>query len=131
MKPTRTKSKWYLDSGCSRHMTGDKEQFNKLDAKDGGHVTFGDNVKGKIIGIREIGNPQSLSIHHVLFVDGLKHNLLSISQLCDMGNKVTFYPKNYFVSSLDEDKVIFSGEIYLNKIDNKDIKCLMSISHDT
>ena len=63
---------------------------------------------------------------------------LSISQLCDMGNKVTFYLKNCFVSSLDEDKVIFSGErinnvyvIDLNKIDNKDIKCLMSISHDT
>ena len=73
----------------------------------------------------------------MLFVDGLKHNLLSISQLCDMGNKVTFYPKNCFVSSLDEDKVIFSGErvdnvyvIDLNKIDNKDVKCLMSISHD-
>ena len=70
----------------------------------------------------------------MLFVDGLKYNLLSISQLCDMGNKVTFYPKNYFV----EDKVIFSGEkvenvyvIDLNKIDNKDVKCLMSISHDT
>ena len=28
---------------CSRHMTGDKEQFNKPDVKDGGHVTFGDN----------------------------------------------------------------------------------------
>ena len=97
-----------------------------------------DNAKGKIIGIGEIGNPQSLSIHRVLFVDGLKYNLLSISQLCDMGNKVTFYPKNCFVSSLDEDKVFFSGErvdnvyvIDLNKIDNKDVKCLMSISHDT
>ena len=119
-------------------MTEDKEQFNKLDAKDGGHFTFGDNIKGKIIGIGEIGNPQSLSIHHWLLIDGLKHNLLSISQLCDMRNKVTFYPKNYFVSSLDEDKVIFSGErvdnvyvIDLNKIDNKDIKYLMSISHNT
>ena len=55
-----------------------------------------------------------------------------------MRNKVTLYPKNYFVSSLDEDKVIFSGErvdnvyiIDLNKINNKDIKCLMSIFHDT
>ena len=129
MKSTRAKSKWYHDSGCSRHMTGDKEQFNKLNAKDGGQVTFEDNAKGKIIGIKEIGNSQSLSIPHVLFVDGLKHNFLSISQLCDLGNKVTFYPKNCFVSSLDEDKVIFSGErvdnvyiIDLNKIDNKDIK---------
>ena len=45
------KNKWYLDIGCSRNMTGDKEQFNKLDAKYGGHITFGDNEKGKIIGI--------------------------------------------------------------------------------
>ena len=110
-------------------MTGDKEQFHKLDAKDGGHVTFGDNTKGKIIGIGEIGNPQSLSIRHVLFVNGLKHNFLSISQLCDMVNKVTFYPKNCFVSSLDEDKVIFSGErvdnvyvIDLNKFITKILK---------
>ena len=55
-----------------------------------------------------------------------------------MRNKVTFYPKNCFVSSLDDDKVIFSGErvdnvyvVDLNKIDNKDVKCLMTISHDT
>ena len=54
-----------------------------------------------------------------------------------MENKVTFYPKNCFISSLDEDKVIFSGKrvdnvyvIDLNKIDNKCIKFLMSISHD-
>ena len=132
LKSTKAKSNWYLDSGYSRHMTRDKEQFNKLYAKDRGHVTVGDNSKGKIISIREIGNPQILSIHHGMLVDGLKHNLLSISQLC------TFYPKNCFVSSFDEDKVIFSGKrvdnvyvIDLNKIDNKDIKCLMSISHDT
>ena len=55
-----------------------------------------------------------------------------------MKNKVTFYLKNCFVSSLNKDKIIFSGErvynvyvIDLNKIDNKDVKCLMSISHDT
>lgn len=41
-------------------MTGDKEQFHKLNSKDGGHVTFGDNARGKIIGIREVGNPKSL-----------------------------------------------------------------------
>ena len=90
------------------------------------------------MGIGEIGNPQSLFFHHVFLVNGLKHNLLSISQLYDMGNQVTFYPRNCFISSLHEDKVIFNSErvdniyvIDLNKVDNKDIKCLMSISHDT
>ena len=61
-------------------MMRDKKQFNKLSAKDGDHVTLGEDAKGKIVGIGEIGNPQSLSIHHVLLVDGLKNNLLSISQ---------------------------------------------------
>ena len=59
---------------------GNKEQFNKFDAKDGGHVTFRNNDKGKIVGIGEISNPQYLSIHNVLLVDGLKYNLLNISQ---------------------------------------------------
>jgi hypothetical protein len=44
-----------MDSGCSRHMTGDKTQFSSLKSKDRGHVTFGDNGKGKIIGIGKIG----------------------------------------------------------------------------
>ena len=43
-------------------MTGDKEQFNNLDAKDGGHITFGDNAKGKIIGIGEIGEPLETNV---------------------------------------------------------------------
>uniref|UniRef100_A0A2N9GEE5 CCHC-type domain-containing protein n=1 Tax=Fagus sylvatica TaxID=28930 RepID=A0A2N9GEE5_FAGSY len=47
--------KWFLDSGCSRHMTGDKNKFTSLTLKDGGNVKFGDNSKGKIIGIVERG----------------------------------------------------------------------------
>ena len=47
-----------------------------------------------------------------------------------MGNKVTFYLRNYFVSRLDNDKVVFSSErvdniyvIDLNKVDTKELKC--------
>ena len=81
------------------------------------------------MGISKIGNLKTLSIHHGLLVDGLKHNLLSISQLCDMRNKVSFYPKNCFVSNLNDDKVIFKGErvdniyvIDLNDVCNKEYK---------
>ncbi|RVX10821.1 Retrovirus-related Pol polyprotein from transposon RE1 [Vitis vinifera] len=42
--------KWFLDSGCSRHMTGDKSKFAFLTKRKGGYVTFGDNAKGRIIG---------------------------------------------------------------------------------
>jgi hypothetical protein len=54
--------KWFLDSGCSRHMTGDKNKFTSLTLKDGGNVKFGDNSKGKIIGIGNIGKTHSLII---------------------------------------------------------------------
>ncbi|RVW63018.1 hypothetical protein CK203_062906 [Vitis vinifera] len=83
------KDNWFLDSGCSRHVTGDEFNFVFLTKKNGGYVTFGDNAKGRIIGQGNIGNGTSSLIDSVLLVDGLKHNLLSISQLCDKGFKVT------------------------------------------
>ena len=64
-------------------MTRDPTHFSKLTILDEGYVTFGDNNKGKIIGKRNIGNKSNLLIEDVLLVDSLKHNLLSISQLCD------------------------------------------------
>jgi len=69
---------WYLDSGCSRHMTGEKSMFLTLAMKEGGNVKFGGNQSGKIIGTETIGNA-SISINNVWLLNGLKHNLLSIS----------------------------------------------------
>nr|KYP34823.1 hypothetical protein KK1_044175 [Cajanus cajan] len=82
---------WYLDSGCSRHMTGDPSEFSSLKLKNEGFVTYGDNNKGKILGHGNIGNSSSSTlIENVLLVEGLKHNLLSISQLSDKGFKIEF-----------------------------------------
>ncbi|KAF1885917.1 hypothetical protein Lal_00049321, partial [Lupinus albus] len=75
--------KWYLDSGCSRHMTGDRSNFLDLSLKGKGYVTYGDNNKGKILGTGTVGNSSHTQIENVLYVEGLEHNLLSISQLCD------------------------------------------------
>ena len=87
-------SKWILDSGCSHHMTGDHNLLSTLKSKDEGTVTFGDNAKGKIIGIGNVGNLKNPFIENVLLVDGLKHNLISISQLCDIGYKVLLIKRN-------------------------------------
>ena len=62
-------------------MTGDESKFAFLIKKNWGYVTFGDNWKGRIIGQGNIGNDTSSLIESVLLVYGLKHNLLSISQL--------------------------------------------------
>ena len=41
---------WYLDNGCSRHMTGDRSLFKVFESKKGGNVTFGDGSKSQIKG---------------------------------------------------------------------------------
>ena len=71
-------------------MTGHPDLFAVLHHKEGGTVTFGDNNKGLIIGIGNIGNIDKPLIKDVLLVKGLKHNLLSISQMCDTGYNVSF-----------------------------------------
>ncbi|WVY94278.1 hypothetical protein V8G54_033366 [Vigna mungo] len=98
MKQEVKSSTWYLDSGCSRHMIGDPTKFSTISYKATGHVTYGDNNKWKIIGIGKIKTTSSYEIKNVLLVEALKHNLLSISQLCDKGLKITFEPKYCLIS---------------------------------
>ena len=57
-------------------------------SNEGGTITFGDNSKGKIICICNIKIGSSPLIENVVLVEGLKHNLLTISQLCDKGLRV-------------------------------------------
>ena len=55
-------------------------------------VTYGDNNRGRILGVGDIGGDDDVIIKDMLLAYGLKHNLLSISQLCDRDYKVTFEP---------------------------------------
>jgi len=80
----------FLDCGCSRHMTGDKSNFLSHTVFDGESVAFGNGTSGKIIDVGKIGKSLSHSIDNVYLVDGLQHNLLSVSQLCNKGNHVGF-----------------------------------------
>ena len=75
-------------------MTGDASKFTHTSPKKSGHVTYGDNNKGKILGIRIIGTNPSTSIENILLVDGLNHSLLSVSQLSDKGFLVSFDSHN-------------------------------------
>jgi len=70
-------------------MMGDASKFTHISLKNSGHVTYGDNNKGRILGVEKIGTNSSTSIENVLLVDGLKHSLLSVSQLCDKGYLVS------------------------------------------
>ena len=70
-------------SSCLRHMTGDRSYFKVFESKKGGNVTFGDGSKSQIKGKGIISLPGLLDIVNVLYVEGLKVNLLSRSQICD------------------------------------------------
>ena len=80
---------WYLDIGCSTHMTGRREWFLNLDQSVKSQVKFADDrtLSAKGIGkvlIKTKDRGQSC-ITDVLFVPGMKSNLLSLSQLLEKG----------------------------------------------
>ena len=81
---------WYLDSGCSQHMNGDHSLFNVFKSKKGGNVTFGNGSKSQIKGKGTISLLRLSDISNMPYVEGLKVNLLSISQICDQDFMVLF-----------------------------------------
>ena len=107
-------------------MTGDPSRFSSFKSKESGFVTFGDNSKGKILGMGDIGNVYSPCIKNVLLVDNLKHNLLSISQLCDKGFRVIFESLKCSIENASTNEVIFVGErkdsVYVIDVDSFDSK---------
>jgi hypothetical protein len=68
-------------------MTGYVKMFTSLDEDVGDYeqVTFGDNSKGKVVGLGKVAITKDLSISSILHVDSLSFNLLSIAQICDLG----------------------------------------------
>ena len=117
-------------------MTGDVTQFINLKLKAKGHVTYGDNNRGKILGRGDVGTKDSTTIENVLYVEGLKHSLLSISQLCDKGYKVNFEANTCTISNEIFGKVLFTGKrvnnIYLLDIIKScyENECLLSKSDE-
>jgi len=66
------------------------------------------------LGRGSIGDKDILIIHDVLFVEGLKHNLLSISQLCDKGYQVIFKTNSCEICLPNSKEVMLIGKIINN-----------------
>ena len=60
-------------------MIGDCTLFKEFESKKGGNVTFGDGSKSQMKGKGIIFSPALPDIANVLYVEGLRVNLLSIS----------------------------------------------------
>ena len=71
-----------------------KEKFLTLKKEIYGSVLFGNDNSTRIIGkgTVNIGSKDSM-VENVLLVEDMKHNLLSVSQMCDQGQSLVFDSK--------------------------------------
>ncbi|KAJ9539096.1 hypothetical protein OSB04_031829 [Centaurea solstitialis] len=137
------RSIWHIDSGCSRHMTGNRFILQKFKNFEGGHVAFGDNPKGgKIKGKCKISK-NKMSFEDVFYVEQLRYNLLSISQVCDKRYGIFFTDTECLILApgfkIDESQVLLrtprKDNVYCLDLEsipsNQPLNCLFSnASHD-
>ena len=73
-------------------MVGDKDMFRELAENNGPrkYATFGDNSKGKVVGLGKVAISHDNSIQNVMLVESLGYNLLFVSRLADFGFNVLF-----------------------------------------
>ncbi|KAJ9540906.1 hypothetical protein OSB04_027412 [Centaurea solstitialis] len=96
---------WYMDSGCSKHMTGRKELLANFKQKYGGNVRFGNKLSAPIMGYGDILH-HKITINKVAYVEGLSHNLLSIGKFCDKKLEVNFRETRCCVRTYDGQELI-------------------------
>ncbi|GJU81893.1 retrovirus-related pol polyprotein from transposon TNT 1-94 [Tanacetum coccineum] len=104
-RPKATKSVvqivlWYLDFGCSKHMTGNRSQLLNFVSKFLGTVMFGNDQIAKIMGYSDY-EIENVTIFRVYYVKRLGHNLFSVGQFCNSNLEVAFRKHTCFVCNLE------------------------------
>nr|GEY80815.1 ribonuclease H-like domain-containing protein [Tanacetum cinerariifolium] len=119
------KDQGYVDSGCSRHMTGNMSYLSDFKELNRGYVTFEGGGSRRIIGKGTI-KTGNLDFEDVYFVNELKFNLFSVSQMCDKKNNVLFIDTECLVLSsnfkLPDESQILLRVPKKNNMYNVDIK---------
>ncbi|GJS55875.1 retrovirus-related pol polyprotein from transposon TNT 1-94 [Tanacetum coccineum] len=101
------RSVWYLDSDCSRHMIGVKQYLHIYLKEPGPKVVFGDD-SSRDTGGYSLVNCNGITFTRVAYVNGLKHNLISISQLCDANFKVLFTKTQRTIFNQNDEVVLIA-----------------------
>ncbi|GJU05035.1 retrovirus-related pol polyprotein from transposon TNT 1-94 [Tanacetum coccineum] len=91
---------WIVDIGCSKHMTDNLQLLRNFVEKFLGTVHFGNDHFAAITGYGDYvqGN---ITICHVYYVEGLRHNLFSVGQFCDGDLEVAFHLNTCYVWNLE------------------------------
>ena len=83
-------------------MIGDREKLHSYNALEKEKsVSFGNNTLTLIKGKGSVFLKEKDKAGNVMYFDGLKHNLLSVSQMCDEGNEIVFQSSGCVVNELD------------------------------
>nr|GEU82947.1 integrase, catalytic region, zinc finger, CCHC-type, peptidase aspartic, catalytic [Tanacetum cinerariifolium] len=97
-----------VDSGCTKHMTGNLKLLCNFVEKFLGTVHFGNDQFAPILGYGDLvqGN---VTINRVYYVEGLNHNLFSIGQFYDADLEVAFRKSTCFVRDLQGNDLLTSN----------------------
>ena len=102
-----------IDSECTNHMTGKKKMFSSFETNDESNenIVFGNNSKGKVLGLGKVAISNDHSISNVFLVNSLNYNLLSVSQLCEMSYNCLFTNADVTVFRRDDSSIAFKGHM--------------------
>nr|GFA50603.1 retrovirus-related Pol polyprotein from transposon TNT 1-94 [Tanacetum cinerariifolium] len=121
---------WIIDSGCSKHMTGNRALLTNFVEKFLGTVRFGNNDFAVIVGYGDVVIG-SMTIKKVYYVEVLGHNLFSVGQFCDKGLEIAFRKSTCFVRNEDGVELLtgdHSSNFYtiaLNEVASNSSTCLL------
>ncbi|KAI3757461.1 hypothetical protein L6452_04998 [Arctium lappa] len=117
------KSIWHVDSGCSRHMTGNMACLKNFKTIDRGHVVFGNTPDGgKISGKGDVTKGK-MTFEDVFYVEQLRYNLLSVSQVCGKKHSIFFTDLECIILAPGF-KVVDEKMILLRTPRNDNVYCL-------
>nr|GEY43662.1 retrovirus-related Pol polyprotein from transposon TNT 1-94 [Tanacetum cinerariifolium] len=122
---------WIIDSGCSKHMTGNRALLINFVETFLGTVRFGNNDYAVIAGCGDVVIG-SMTIKKVYYVEGLGHNLFIIGQFFDKGLEVGFRKSTCFVRNEDGVDLLTgdrSSNLYtiaLNEVASNSSTCLLA-----
>jgi hypothetical protein len=109
---------WFLDSGCSNHMVGNKDWLYELDESYRDTVKLGDDSRMTVMGrgnVRLCINGKIHVITNVYYIPGLKTNLLSIGQIQQKNVTVVF--KNDMCKIYHDEKgLLFDTQMAVNRL---------------
>nr|GEU78089.1 integrase, catalytic region, zinc finger, CCHC-type, peptidase aspartic, catalytic [Tanacetum cinerariifolium] len=122
---------WFLDSSCSKHMTGDRPRLMNFVKKFIGTVRFRNDHFGAIMGYGDYVIGDSV-ISRVYYVEGLWHNLFSVRPFCDSNLEVAFRKHSCYVRDADGVELIKgsrSSNLYTISVEDmmkSSLVCLLS-----